>query len=101
MEEPQDALDAQGKIPLSIIYAVAQLKHDAERGTVKQNICDKAMGIYNKLHDPAYVPYQHMQFDIADIMIDFIQCVEGCDVDLAMYLHYVESTKLKLKSLKR
>ena len=100
-ESLKDALDAQVKIPLSIIYAVTQLKHDAERGRVKQNICDKAMGIYNKLRGPAYVLYQHMQLDIADIMVDFIRCVEGCDVDLAMYLHYVELTKLKLKSLKR
>ena len=100
-ESLKDALDAQVKIPLSIVYAVAQLKHDAERGRVKQNIRDKAMGIYNKLRDPAYVLYQHMQLDIADIMVDFIRCVEGCDVDLAMYLHYVELTKLKLKSLKR
>ena len=65
------------------------------------NIRDKAMGIYRKLRDPEYVLCQHIQLDIADIMVDFIRCVEGCDVDLAMYLHDGESTKLKLKSLMR
>ena len=100
-ENLKDALDAQVKIPLSILFAVAQLKHEAENVKVKQNIRDKAMGIYGKLRNPGYILYQHLQPEIADILVDFIRCVEGCDVDLAMYLHYIETTKLKLKSLKR
>ena len=71
-ESLKDALDAQVKIPLSILFAVAQLKHEAENVKVKQNIQDKAMGIYGKLRDPGYILYQHIQLNITDILVDFI-----------------------------
>ena len=99
-ESQKNAMETQSKLPLSIDYALAQLTHDVSK-KYSHGIRSKAIGLYGKVSSPEHILYQYIQLDLSDVLVNFTCCIEGHDVDLELYVQYVATTKLKLRSLRR